>query len=57
MASLSNNQVNIINDLIVQNGVHLNELKIDIIDHICCMVEKKMDSGMDFRESLTLSTQ
>ena len=57
MAELNHKQVNIINDLVVNHGVHYNELKYDIVDHLCCMVEQKMDSGIDFRKSLSLSTK
>lgn len=57
MAELTHKQVNLINDLIIDHGMHYDELKDDILDHICCMIEEKMDSGYDFGQSLTLSTK
>ena len=57
MAQLSNTQEDIIYDLLVDNGVSYESLQIDLVDHICCMVEQKMDNGLDFSQSLTLSTQ
>lgn len=57
MAELTIKQVNLIHDLIVDHGIDYDELKMDILDHICCMIEEKMDSGFDFKESLSLSTE
>lgn len=57
MAELNHKQVDIISDLVLDHGVSYRELQTDIVDHLCCMVEQKMDSGCDFRQSLTLSTK
>jgi hypothetical protein len=57
MAELNHKQVDVIYDLVLDHGVSYRELQMDIVDHLCCMVEQKMDSGSDFRESLTLSTK
>ncbi len=57
MAQLSNLQQDTIYDLLIDQGVSYEALQIDLLDHICCMVEEKMDNGLDFGQSLTLSTQ
>ena len=54
---LSEKQVNQIFDILVEQGVSYEALQIDLLDHICCMVEEKMDNGKDFGQSLTLSIQ
>jgi len=56
MAQISTKQQDIIYDFLIDQGVSYDELQIDLLDHISCMVEQKMDNGLDFRESLTLST-
>jgi len=57
MASLSENQIDRIYDLLVDHRITLETLQIDLLDHVCCMVEQKMDSGLDFGQSLSLSIQ
>lgn len=57
MARLSQHQVDSIYDLLLSHGVDYESLQIDLLDHMCCMVEQKMDNGLDFGESLTMSTQ
>lgn len=57
MARLSQHQVDTIYDLLLTHGVSYESLQIDLLDHICCMVEQKMDNGLEFNESLTMSTQ
>lgn len=55
MAQLNSIQQDKIYDILVDAGVSYESLQIDLIDHLCCMVEEKMDNGLDFSESLTLS--
>ncbi|MFP4023204.1 MAG: GldL-related protein [Thiohalospira sp.] len=55
MAILDEKQVNHIYDLLVGHGVSYEALQVDLLDHICCMVEKRMDNGQDFDQSLTSS--
>jgi hypothetical protein len=55
MAQLNSKQQDKIFDILVDAGVSYESLQIDLIDHLCCMVEEKMDNGLDFSESLTLS--
>lgn len=57
MATLNENQVDRIFDLLVDHKLTYEALQVDLLDHICCMVEQKMDNGLDFGQSLTLSTQ
>lgn len=57
MAQLKQNQVDSIYDLLLTHGVNYESLQLDLLDHICCMVEQKMDNGLEFEESLSLSTQ
>lgn len=55
MVQLDNKQVQIINDLLVEQGITYEALHTDLLDHMCCMVEENMDNGLDFGQSLTLS--
>lgn len=55
MVELDKKQIEIINDLLVENGITYEALHIDLLDHICCMIEENMDNGLDFGQSLTLS--
>ena len=57
MAQLEQQQVDSIFDLLLTHGVSYESLQLDLLDHICCMVEQKMDNGLEFDESLSLSTQ
>jgi hypothetical protein len=56
MAQLEQKQVDSIYDLLLTHGVSYESLQLDLLDHICCMVEQKMDNGLEFEESLSLST-
>ena len=57
MAQLTDAQANTIYDLLLDSGVSLDSLRVDLLDHLCCMVEQKMDNGLDFGQSLSLSIQ
>lgn len=57
MAVLDKHQVDQIHDLLVSYGVTYEALQIDLLDHICCMVEQKMDNDLNFDESLSLSIE
>ena len=46
MAQLKQNQVDSIFDLLLTHGVSYESLQLDLLDHICCMVEQKMDNGL-----------
>lgn len=57
MVTLSEQQIDKIFDLLVDNGVSYESLQIDLLDHVCCMVEQKMDEGKAFSESLNLAME
>lgn len=57
MATLNEKQVDEIFDLLVYHKLSHESLQIDLLDHICCMVEQKMESGLDYKESLSQSIQ
>tara|TARA_B100001109_G_scaffold255756_1_gene260595 strand:+ start:1616 stop:2329 length:714 start_codon:yes stop_codon:yes gene_type:complete len=57
MAQLNQKQVDSIYDLLISHGLSYESLQVDVLDHICCMVEQKMDNGLEFDESLSTSTQ
>ncbi|MGB0178063.1 MAG: hypothetical protein ACPF9D_12915, partial [Owenweeksia sp.] len=44
MVLLSNSQVDHIHDLLLNQGVKFDSLRLDLLDHICCMVEQKMEA-------------
>lgn len=52
MVLLSDNQVNKIHDLLINRGVRYESLRLDLLDHICCIVEIKMVDGTSFDEAL-----
>jgi hypothetical protein len=57
MGMLSVNQVDHIHDLLVDKGVHYNSLRIELLDHVCCSIEEKMDCGWEFKKALEQSIQ
>ena len=57
MVMLSEQQIDKIFDLIVDNGVSYESLQVDLLDHVCCMVEQKMEEGKSFGDSLKLAMQ
>lgn len=57
MAVLNARQADIIYDFLVAHGVTYPSLQQDLIDHLSCMIELKMDNGLEFHESMSLSTQ
>lgn len=52
MTSLSDNQVNQVYDLLVAHGVEFQVLRDELLDHICCLVEQKMEQGAQFHAAL-----
>ena len=55
MVSLDARQIEIVHDLILSQGVDMPELRIDLLDHICCMIEERMTDGDDFKQALNKS--
>jgi len=52
MDLLSEKQIDQINDSLVKHGVGYDNLRYDLLDHICCMVEEGMERGQHFSVSL-----
>jgi hypothetical protein len=50
MIVLSEEQVSFILDDIKRNGIELEELQLNLLDHICCIIENEMKPGQDFYE-------
>lgn len=48
MDLLSERQIDQINDILIQQGVAYEELRNDLLDHICCMVEEGIEQGRKF---------
>lgn len=57
MVTLSGKEVNIIHDFLVDHGVDYEPLRDDLLDHICCSIEEKMENGMPFREAFAVSVE
>ena len=52
MADLTEQNIREIRLLIEARGVEMEELSIDLVDHICCMIEEKMESGLNYVSAL-----
>ena len=57
MDLLSDRQVDQINDILIQQGVEYRELRYDLLDHVCCMVEDGLEQGEKFSISLENALQ
>ena len=57
MVSLSDNQIDTIHDLLLGRGITLDSLRFDLLDHVCCMVEEKKETGVNFQLALKDSIQ
>ncbi|MFZ5552867.1 MAG: GldL-related protein [Bacteroidota bacterium] len=57
MVTLTGKEVNIVHDFLVDHGVDYEPLRDDLVDHLCCSIESKMESGMLFREAFSLSVE
>ena len=49
---ISKEQVNFISATIDESGITIPTLKDDLIDHLCCVVESKMEKGIPFESAL-----
>ncbi len=45
---LTREQIAYIQHRIKQDGIYLNALQNDIVDHICCAIEREMKDPSDF---------
>ena len=50
MVSVSDKQIDFILSDIVAHGIETEDLKDNLLDHICCIVENEMNTGDDFYE-------
>ena len=50
MVSVSEKQLDFILEDITAHGIEAEDLKDDLLDHICCIVENEMNTGDDFYE-------
>jgi hypothetical protein len=48
MYTLSEEQIDFILHDIKQRGIELEDLQLNLLDHICCIIEKECDADMDF---------
>ena len=52
MIELNTNQVLQVEHLLVKKGISSNHLLTDLIDHVCCAIEKKLEYGREFDVAL-----
>jgi hypothetical protein len=52
MVELTEQNISEIELLIEARGVEMKELSYDLVDHVCCMVEEKMESGKSYSSAL-----
>ncbi len=48
MAELSNREIEILNREIDKQGLTYTQLQKELLDHLCCDIEAKMDEGLEF---------
>lgn len=48
MFRINESHIDFILDDLRANGVELEDLRVDLLDHICCIVESEMDENEDF---------
>ncbi|MBS1645917.1 MAG: hypothetical protein JST67_01115 [Bacteroidetes bacterium] len=48
MYKLSEQQIDFILDDIRRNGIEMEELQLNLLDHICCIIEQNLKDGDDF---------
>jgi hypothetical protein len=49
---LTREHIDIIRDRINASKISIQTLKDDVIDHVCCVVEYKIESGKSFENAL-----
>ena len=57
MNILNESQIEQVLVKIREHGVRSDSLKLEVLDHICCAVEKAMDNGQSFKEALEQTVQ
>lgn len=48
MYTLSDEQIDYISDDIRRNGIQIEDLQLNLLDHICCIIEHNLKDGEDF---------
>jgi len=51
MEKLSGKQINEIAEQVSRSSIESKELKEDLIDHICCLIEDDLQKGIDYEDS------
>lgn len=49
MVELTDKQIDFIREQIAANGVKIEDLQFNLLDHICCVIENEMSEGEDFK--------
>ncbi len=52
MVELTEQNISEIELLVEARGVEMKELSYDLVDHVCCMIEEKMESGKSYTSAL-----
>ena len=50
MIALSEKQVQFIHDDLLRNGIEMEDLRLSLVDHICCVIEEEMTEDDRFEE-------
>jgi hypothetical protein len=48
MAELSDKELQILSEEIDKQGLTYTQLQKELLDHLCCDIETKMDEGIEF---------
>jgi len=48
MYSISDQQIDYILDDIKRNGIQMEDLQLNLLDHVCCLLEQQLKDGDDF---------
>jgi hypothetical protein len=48
MELLNEKHINLLHDWLLSNGLDYEELRTDLLDHVCCMIESRMSRGEPF---------
>ena len=50
MHKVTDEQVDFILDDIAKKGIETEDVRYNILDHVCCIIENEMPNGKDFYE-------
>ena len=54
---LKTDELHRIQEYVLQNGLTIPEVREDIVDHLCCIVEEKVKEGVDFESAFQTAQQ